>query len=78
VCLYAAKLIGLEPAKCVVVEDAAVGVEAGIAAGMYTVALGPVERFKAPNIVLPNLIGIHLSDLKFHSKMSQESVKGDL
>ena len=76
--LYAAKLIGLEPAQCVVVEDAAVGVEAGIAAGMYTIGLGPIDRFKAPNIVLPNLIGIHLRDLKFDSKVSQENVKGVL
>ncbi|MCY7336326.1 MAG: beta-phosphoglucomutase, partial [Chamaesiphon sp.] len=65
--LYAAKLIGLEPAQCVVVEDAAVGVEAAIAAGMLALGLGPIERFKNANIVLPNLTGIHLCDLKFDS-----------
>ena len=32
--LYAADLIGLKPSQCVVVEDAAVGIEAAIAAGM--------------------------------------------
>lgn len=69
--LYAAKLIGLEPAQCVVVEDAAVGVEAAISAGMLTVGLGPIDRFKAANIILPNLTGVHLSDLKFDSKVSQ-------
>ncbi len=69
--LYAAKLIGLEPAQCVVVEDAAVGVEAAISAGMLTVGLGPIDRFKNANIVLPNLTGVHLSDLKLDSKVSQ-------
>jgi beta-phosphoglucomutase len=63
--LYAAKLIGLEPTQCVVVEDAAVGVEAAIAAGMWTVGLGPIDRFKTADIILPDLTGIHLSDLKF-------------
>jgi beta-phosphoglucomutase len=64
--LYAAGLVGLKPAQCVVVEDAAVGVEAALAAGMWTVGLGPIERFKTANIILPNLIGVHLSDLQFN------------
>ncbi len=63
--LYAAAQLGLDPAHCVVVEDAAVGIEAAIAAGMRTIGLGPVERFGgSAHLVLPNLIGIHLSDLQ--------------
>lgn len=38
--LKAAQFLGIEPAKCVVIEDAVAGIEAGVAAGMYTVAIG--------------------------------------
>ncbi|WP_103670786.1 beta-phosphoglucomutase [Pseudanabaena sp. BC1403] len=63
--LYAAAQLGLNPANCVVVEDAAVGIEAAIAAGMWTIGLGPFERFGGfAHLVLPNLIGVHLSDLQ--------------
>ena len=62
--LYAATQLGLDPAHCVVVEDATVGIEAAIAAGMWSIGLGPQERVGAANIVLPNLIGVHLSDLQ--------------
>jgi len=62
--LYAATQLGLDPAHCGVVEDAAVGIEAAIAAGMWTIGLGPVERFGgSAHLVLPNLAGVHLSDL---------------
>lgn len=63
--LYAAAQLGLDPAHCVVVEDAAVGIEAAISAGMGTIGLGPVERFGgSAHLVLPNLRGVHLSDLQ--------------
>jgi beta-phosphoglucomutase len=38
--LKAAEYLGIDPAKCVVIEDAVAGIEAGEAAGMYTVAIG--------------------------------------
>ena len=63
--LYAAAQLGLNPANCVVVEDAAVGIEAAIAAGMWTIGLGPVERFGgSAHLVLPNLVGVHLNYLQ--------------
>ena len=43
--LKAAELLGVEPTRCVVVEDSTVGVAAGVAAGMKVLALdrgGPV------------------------------------
>ncbi len=61
--LYAATQLGLDPAHCVVVEDATVGIEAAIAARMWSIGIGPQERVGAANIVLPNLSGVHLSDL---------------
>jgi beta-phosphoglucomutase len=38
--LKAAEYLGIDPAKCVVIEDAVAGIEAGEAAGMYTVSVG--------------------------------------
>ena len=38
--LKAAEYLGIDPARCVVVEDAVAGIEAGQAAGMYTVSIG--------------------------------------
>jgi len=68
--LYAANLLGLKPAQCVVVEDAAVGVEAAIAAGMRTIGLGSSDRFKTANVILPNLIDVRWSDLQLKLKAS--------
>jgi kojibiose phosphorylase len=62
--LYAAAQLGLDPARCVVVEDAAVGIEAAIAAKMWTIGIGPVDRLGSAHIVLPNLMDVHLADLQ--------------
>ncbi len=70
--LFAANQLGLDPAHCVVIEDAPVGIEAAIAAGMWTIGLGsavgeasPVENcVGTAHIALPNLMGVHLSDLQ--------------
>jgi kojibiose phosphorylase len=69
--LHAANQLGLAPEHCVVVEDAASGVEAALAAGMWAVGLGPVERVGAAHVVLPSLAGVHWSDLL--AKLSQSS-----
>ena len=42
---YAAARLKIPPGHCLVVEDAAAGIEAALAAGMPALALGPVERF---------------------------------
>jgi len=71
--LYAATLLGLAPAHCVVVEDAPVGVAAAIAAGMGSIGIGSPSRVGAANIVLPNLIGVHLTDLQ--TKLDHRALK---
>jgi beta-phosphoglucomutase-like phosphatase (HAD superfamily) len=48
----------------VVVEDATVGIEAAIAAGMGTIGIGTASRVGSANIMLSNLVGVHLSDLQ--------------
>jgi len=52
--LKAAEALGVPPEACVVVEDAAAGVEAARAAGMRTVGLGPAERVGAADLVVPD------------------------
>jgi beta-phosphoglucomutase len=61
--LHAAAQLGLSPAECVVVEDAASGIEAALAGGFRSVGLGPRERVGRAEVVLPSLEGVHLKDL---------------
>ena len=42
--LLAAKLVGTEPGKCLVIEDADAGIEAGKAGGMLTAAYGEAAK----------------------------------
>jgi kojibiose phosphorylase len=42
--LLAAEHLGVPPARCVVVEDAASGVDAALTAGMKVIGIGPPER----------------------------------
>lgn len=56
--LYAANQLKLPPAECVVFEDATAGIEAALAAGMWSVGLGPVERVGNAHVVLPNFADI--------------------
>ena len=61
--LHAAAQLGLTPAECVVVEDAAAGIEAAIAGGFRSVGLGPDERVGRADIILSNLAGVRLNAL---------------
>jgi beta-phosphoglucomutase len=71
--LHAAQQIGLAPDCCVVVEDATVGVQAAIAAGMRSIGIGPINRVGAADIVLPNLVGVHLVDLQAQLKLAPKN-----
>ncbi|MCS7011014.1 MAG: beta-phosphoglucomutase [Anaerolineales bacterium] len=64
--LHAAGQLGLLPCECVVVEDAAAGVEAALAGGFWTIGLGPLERVGKAHLVLPSLQGVRLSELLSH------------
>jgi beta-phosphoglucomutase len=61
--LHAAAQLGLAPAACAVVEDAAAGIEAAIAGGFRSVGLGPRERVGKADVVFASLEGVHLKDL---------------
>ena len=61
--LHAASQLNLSPAECVVVEDAAAGIEAARAGGFRSVGLGPPERVGKADVIFPGLSGVHLTDL---------------
>ncbi len=61
--LHAAKQLNLRPNECVVVEDAAAGIEAAIAGGFHTVGVGPRERVGNAEVVLDSLEGVHLQKI---------------
>ncbi|MCE7985078.1 MAG: beta-phosphoglucomutase [Caldilinea sp. CFX5] len=63
--LLAAERLALAPANCLVVEDAAAGITAARVAGMATVGIGPVERVGHADLVLPDLNGVTVAQLRY-------------
>ena len=61
--LEAARLLGVPAGLCVVVEDAAAGIEGARAGGMWTVGLGPAERVGEAHVRLDSLDGVDLARL---------------
>lgn len=56
--LKAARLLGLEPASCLVVEDAVAGAEAGHRGGMDVACVGDAARAKAGEYNLDSVSGL--------------------
>ncbi len=56
--LTAARLLRLPPASCVVVEDSANGIEAGLAAGMRVIGVGPNGGGANPTWAVPTIADI--------------------
>lgn len=64
--LKAAQKINREPARCIVLEDAHVGIEAGKKGGMKVVALAtthPIDQLHGADLTLSNLDGVSLDQL---------------
>jgi beta-phosphoglucomutase len=61
--LHAAAQLGLAPAECVVVEDAAAGIEAAKAGGFRSVGLGPRERVGQADAVFASLDNVMVADI---------------
>jgi beta-phosphoglucomutase len=59
--LHAAGQLGLAPDECVVIEDAAAGIEAARAGGFHSIGLGPRERVGAADANFPSLEGLQLA-----------------
>ncbi len=61
--LLAAKKLSLNPADCIVIEDAEAGVEAAIAAGMKCVGVGHPNQLGKANLVIENIKHLKYADL---------------
>lgn len=61
--LLAAERLGMPPEACIVIEDAAAGVEAGVAARMRVVAIGSAAHHPQAWKSFPDLTGIHAEQL---------------
>lgn len=61
--LAAAAEVQTAPAACLVLEDAAAGIDAALAAGMWTVGLGPSARVGHAHLALDSLAGVSLAEL---------------
>ncbi|MCW5924989.1 MAG: beta-phosphoglucomutase [Saprospiraceae bacterium] len=61
--LLAAQGLGLRPAECVVFEDAALGVWAGVAGGFTVVGIGQPEYLPKAHLVIPGFENLTLNSL---------------
>ncbi|MES2874621.1 MAG: beta-phosphoglucomutase [Bacteroidota bacterium] len=59
-----AELLGLAPESCVVIEDAAAGVEAAHRAGMKVIGIGDPQVLKNADLVIPGTQKLNIDDLK--------------
>lgn len=62
--LKGAKMLGVEPAACVVFEDAIAGVESALAGGMKVVGIGSKETLDGADLVISGLHEMNLETLK--------------
>ncbi|WP_336318217.1 HAD-IA family hydrolase [Streptomyces lavendofoliae] len=58
--LKGAAELGFDPADCVVFEDSEAGIEAGRAAGMRVVGVGPRAGAFAPDVLVPDLTHVRV------------------
>ncbi|MFD9338617.1 HAD-IA family hydrolase [Streptomyces sp. NPDC060028] len=56
--LKGAAALGVDPADCIVFEDSAAGIEAGRAAGMRVIGVGPRAAAHAPTAHVPDLTSV--------------------
>lgn len=62
--LLAAKRLGIDPADCLVFEDAEAGVEAALAAGMKCVGVGNFTKLNRANRVVDSIQNFNYHDLQ--------------
>ncbi len=62
--LQVARILGVSPAACLVIEDSEAGVESGVCAGMCVVGLGEPARLSAAFEVVEDLASTNLDKLR--------------
>jgi len=68
--LLAARLLGADPAHCLVVEDADAGVEAALRAGMPVLGVGSARNHPGATIVARDLSSISIDEMLFMTVVS--------
>jgi beta-phosphoglucomutase len=63
--LLGAKELGIEPAQCVVFEDAEAGIEAALNAGMHCIGIGSPKNLGKAHRVIPGLFDMNIAKLNF-------------
>jgi beta-phosphoglucomutase len=61
--LKGADALGLEPANCLVFEDAQAGVQAAVNGGMKVVGIGQQNNLQGANVVIKDLSGINVQEI---------------
>ncbi len=61
--LLAAERLGLRPAECLVVEDAAAGIEAALAAGMRAMGVGYASRDERAHLRAPGMESVTVGEM---------------
>ncbi len=59
-----AELLGLAPESCVVIEDAAAGIEAAHRAGMKVIGIGDPVILRSADLVIPNTQRLNITEIK--------------
>lgn len=75
--LECARRLATPPARCVVIEDAASGIEAARRAGMKAIGVGPRERVRGADLAVSNLEGVKADQIALMASDQPESRRRD-
>jgi beta-phosphoglucomutase len=72
--LTAAADLGVDPAHCVVFEDAAAGVQGALAGGMLAIGVGSPENLGEAHLVIPSIADFDPGSLNFQTASTEISL----